>query len=192
MTTDDPEPPLACAEFSFSLDDLVDVAERFLRRSRVHARLRLQATFAAALLGGVSMFALLSMSPTSSRTVNALLGAGTALVGFGVLHVRFERLHARRLRRYLHELHGDGPHPCRVELHRDRVRAAQLGTTTEWPWDQVHGVTATGDDIELQTSAGCTVVRARAFASPEARARFLATAQRLLRQHAAPVTAGSG
>jgi len=158
------------ASFEFTVDDLVDVGERVLARSKVMRDMRRGGTIVAALAVAAIAFVTVRL-PMPGRILCAL---GSAVI-VGVVYPSLRRSLVRgRLRAFWREkLKGDGPFTCEVESTPDGVTTRQLSTTISLPWSQLAGVTEVPDGVEIWgRNNELIVVRERAFGSPEAKRRF--------------------
>jgi hypothetical protein len=167
--TDLPLPPIA--RFEFTIDDLVEVGERGLSRSRVVGNLRRNATVGAAFLAAVLVF-LAAPGPLAVRLGLAALFAVATAAGYGPLR---RHLVATRLREYWRErLGSDGPFTCEVELTPQGVTVRQFSIVASTAWDQIAAVDESELGVEISSRRrGLIVVRARAFATPDERRRFV-------------------
>jgi hypothetical protein len=159
------------ASFEFTVDDLVDVWQRVLARSNVVRDLQRGGTILTALAVAAIAFVAVRL-PMPGRILCAL---GSAVIVELVYPGLRRSLVRSRLRAFWREkLKGDGPFTCEVELMPDGVTTRQLSTTISIPWSQVASVTEVPDGVEIWgRNNELIVVRERAFASPEARRRFV-------------------
>lgn len=171
------EPELR-ATFPFSNADLADVWLRGLRRHPDLRRRRWLTAIALGVFGLVISSLLLVLLPTGSVAMRSGLPIACTVTPIVVFLLRWPVATRVALRRWAQQQHGDGPHTCSITLLPSGVRRDQLGEGVEMPWGDVARIRLSGDDIEI-TGGPMVVVRRRAFASDEARDRFLATARRL-------------
>ena len=158
------------ASFEFTVDDLVDVGERVLVRSKVVRDMRRGGTILTALAVAAIVFVAVGFS-MPVRIACALVSAVIVAVAYPVVRRSLVR---SRLRAFWREkLKGDGPFTCEVELTPDGVTTRQLQTTISLPWSQVASVTEVPDGVEIWgRNNELIVVRERAFGSLEAKRRF--------------------
>jgi hypothetical protein len=168
-------PPPSVARFEFTIDDLVDVGERTLSRSRVVGDLRRNATVGAAVIVAALVFLAVPGTLVLRLGVAVLFGF-LAGVGHGPLR---RHLVATRLRAYWRErLQGEGPFTCEVELTPQGVTVRQFSIVASTPWEQIAAISESEVGVEISGSRrGLVVVRARAFATPDERQRFVAYAR---------------
>ncbi|MCU0862277.1 MAG: hypothetical protein MUC36_00670 [Planctomycetes bacterium] len=172
-----PEPELQ-ATFTFSNADLADVLLRSLRRQPELRRRRLLTALALGVFGLVIASLLLVLLPTESPVMQWALPVAGALAPIVTFLLRWPATTRAALQRWAQQQHGMGPHTCSIALLPSGVYWEQSGDTGEHPWRNVTRIRLTGDDIEFDGPA-LTVVRRRAFASDDARDRFLQAALRL-------------
>lgn len=102
-----------------------------------------------------------------------------AVAGGGVLGILYGRFHdsytRRNVRRILTEMYGgQGPFPTEVETRPEGLWAKSKAFEVVFPWSNLGAVVEQDGDVELSFTPGVVVVRARAFAAPDDRTRFLA------------------
>jgi hypothetical protein len=172
-----PEPELQ-ATFTFSNADLADVLLRSLRRQPELRRRRLLTALALGVFGLVIASLLLVLLPTDSPVMQWALPVACTVTPIVTFLLRWPSATRTALQRWVQQQQGTGPHTCSITLTPSGVRWEQSGASGEHPWRNVTRIRLTGEDIELDGPA-MTVVRRRAFASDDARDRFLQAALRL-------------
>jgi hypothetical protein len=165
--------------FEFSTTELAEVAERGLRQSRVVRGWRVQRNIFLAILLGLGIYAL-GYGSQLQRALIGLLGAAALAV---YLHLRGRpQFNPRLVRYYSEQLGGDGPFTCEVELAPAGLITRQLGVESTHAWSHVKSVAEVNGDVEVvYRPVGRTLVRQRAFASPQQREEFIAQAKALLK-----------
>lgn len=162
-------------KFDFTVDDLVDSAERAVSRSAVARGWRWQGMLASCVLSAVVAYMVVPGSP-ERRVFAAAVGAVicAALYPFSV-----GRSRKRRLQKYFREqFGGDGPFTCEVELTPGGLVTVQAGTRSERAWSTVTAIQVTDNSVDFLTKgAGSLVVRNRAFSSAEQRDAFVKLAR---------------
>jgi hypothetical protein len=148
-------------QFEFTLDDVVDVQLRVLKRSRAARAWRLRDLVATALLSGVLLFAIIP-GETSTRLIVGILGLILGAVFYPIVN---ESTVKRRLMKLLQENAGpDSVSICEVELSDSGVHARQNGMEIIYRWENVKEVKETRDSVDIYAEkGGLVVVRKRAF-----------------------------
>lgn len=166
-------------KFDFTLEDLVDVSQRSLARSRVARSWRWQGYAVAGLIGGLLGLVLV---PGSGWT-KLLIGAAAALLFVVYYHFTQKSSQNRKLLEYMRENHGgDGPFTCEVELTESGLITTQMGTRIKREWRNVKGIEEASDAVEIALNEGLLVVRDRAFHSAAEKQQFIALARRYFEQ----------
>lgn len=163
--------------FQFTVDDLVDTAERTAGRSGVVGSWRWQG-MALSCLSSAAVAYVLVPGSTQRRIIAAAAGAivCAAIYPFTSGRSRKKRL----LKLFREQFGGDGPYTCEVELLDSGVATTQAGTRSLREWQVITAIEDTPDSVDFITrGAGSIVVRNRAFRSAEERRQFL----ELARQH---------
>jgi hypothetical protein len=167
--------------FDATIDEYIDVHERYLRLSDAGRSLRRRSIGGVALVSAGALFLMFTLM--SDRSTGAIL-VGLVLAGlYGTLGWPLHRtIHdgatRRRLKRFLRaELDGDGPWTCEMELRPEGFWSRSGGAELTLPWRDLRSVEPAGDDLQLLFRGGVVVARARAFASAEDRAAFAAAAR---------------
>jgi hypothetical protein len=166
------------ARFEFTIDDLLDVGERSLSRSKVVRDMRRGGAIASAVLVAAIVFLFL----TADLGVRVVVAVGAGAIAGATYPPLRRSLVRQRLHAYWRErLKGDGPFTCEVELTSEGITTRQFSTTTTIPWSAVASVSEIPQGIEIVgKKQGLIVVRERAFASPEAKRRFAEEIRRSL------------
>ena len=161
--------------FDFTLDDMVDVAERAAERSATVQGIRVQARYVSSLIAAVIVYLILPGSETWR-----LAGAGlAALICAWIYPSDYKKLHRKKLRQHFREQFGsEGPFRCEVELTPEGLAVTQAGARLVREWSTITAVLDGGDCIEfVARGSGSLVVRNRAFKSQSEHAEFLRLAR---------------
>lgn len=171
-------------EFDATLDEVVDVGMRMVRRTGAcqRARRRSQWSFGVAL-----PLLFLAASGTFGRADSAgdwgiVVAAGVGVgLGSGFLYGRFhDSLVRSHCRHALAEMHaGATSLHCEVELRPENLWIKQNDLEQLFPWHRATMVNDRGDAVELWFSQGLVVLRNRVFASPATRRDTLESARAL-------------
>lgn len=158
-------------QFEFTEDDLVETAQRFLRRSKVVRSSRRKGLLWTAILTGALCFFI----PPASGEVRAAFGIIGALLGAALHAMTYQSSQEKNLRKFYREQLGSGgPFVCEVELTPVGVWIKQDGTQITHEWEKVEEIKETEDSVDIFTRDGAgVVVRDRAFTSPGDKQRFL-------------------
>jgi hypothetical protein len=179
---------LARVEFDFSPADLADVNRRspILQRALRRQLLLVRIGFGIGAAWGLGLLLPGQALLPEPRWWPAIAAAGL-LGGWlgGAWTAGRQRTGIERLLR--EAMHGADSARCVVELRRDAVVVRQLDQMAGMEWAHLEAVEEQGSDVELRGPMRI-VVRARAFATPAARAEFVATARRLHAAARADVT----
>ncbi len=160
-------------QFIYSQEDLVDASLRIMRRSTsVRSTRRNTTIYYAAMAFGVVVLIF-------RYSIWGLLGAAilSALLLL-VLQLSYENQARKNLRKFVKEQHGsDDQFTCEVELRPDALITTSEGCQHQREWDKVEEIVSTHDSVDIFVRGGGVIVRNRAFASAEERARFIDLAQ---------------
>ncbi len=165
--------------FEYTIDDLIDVQMRRLKRSRAARAWRLRDLVTTSLLTGVLLFAIIPEGITGK-----LIMGGIGLVFGALFYVAFnESTIKRRMRKlYQENVRSHKPLSCEVELNESGVHASSNGAQTFSAWEDVKEIQETQDSVDIYTNrGGLVVVRKRAFTSPEDQFQFIALANQYLK-----------
>ena len=168
------------AQFEATFDDVVDVSRRFARHSPAARRVRRNEI--AATVGSTAAACFIVSVLVSDLPVLAGLGMAilVGLLALGVYPPIHDRIVARRTRLFLREgMRGDDAVAIEVELTSVGVVLRARNDTMTIDWPRIVRISDVPDGIEILAEAAVVMVRARAFASAEDRARFLARAKAL-------------
>jgi len=162
--------------FDFTIDDLVDSAERAVTRSGVVRGWRWQRLVVSCGLTAVIAYVIVPGSE-ASKWFGALIAA---ILCAAILPFSTGGTRKRRLQQYFREeFGGDGPFTCEVELTPAALVVVQRGARSERPWSMLRTIQVTDDSVDLITpGAGSLVVRNRAFKSREERDAFVELARK--------------
>jgi hypothetical protein len=166
--------------FQFTLDDLVDTAERAAGRSGVVRSWRWQGMALSCLFSAAVAYVLVPGS-MERRITAAVVGAIVCAAIYPFTSGRSRK--TRLLKLFREQFGGDGPYACEVELLESGVATTQAGTRSLREWPAITAVEDTPDSVDFITrAAGSIVVRNRAFRSADERKQFLELARRYLRR----------
>jgi hypothetical protein len=168
--------------FEYTIDDLIDVSMRLLKRSRSVRASRHWDLLTTALLSGVLLFAIVPAS-VAGKLIMGGLGLAFGALSYPAIRQRTVR---RRLRKFCEETVGTGETLfCEVELNESDVHTNSNGSRTVSAWENVKEIQETLDSVDIYTGrGGLTVVRKRAFASQEETLQFIALANQYWRMAA--------
>ncbi len=180
-------------QFEATLDDMVDVCNRSLARSRVVRGWRWEGCLIVALLTGIGSFLALSMldglieEPFELKL--ALSGLG-AVLGAGMHPLVYNRTLTHRLRKYCREQIGpDAPFTVEVQLLPEGIRVKQLNVEMTFEWPTVEDIQEREDCVDIVTRrSGILAIRSRAFDCCAARAEFVELGRRYLNESRAGST----
>jgi hypothetical protein len=168
-------------KFDFTLDDLVDAAERGAAHSKLVRAWRWRDMILTAVLGGVITYVLRSGS-SDAKLVSAVIGAIIAAAIYSFAATRSRKGRLRKL--FRERLGGEGPYPFEIELTPAALVTTQAGTRSEHAWSTIVEVKDSPDAIDFVTrGAGIIVVRNRAFHSDKERREFLELARKFAKTH---------
>ena len=158
-------------QFDFTVDDLVDGAERAVSRSPVARSWRWQGLLASCVLSAAVAYMVVPGSD-ARRLFAAAIGA---LICAAIYPFSVGRSRKRRLEKYFREqFGGDGPYTCEVELTPAALVTVQAGTRSERAWSTITAIQVTDNSVDFLTKgAGSLIVRNRAFGSAEQRDAFV-------------------
>jgi hypothetical protein len=162
-------------QFEFTPNDLIDVHNRMVARSKVWRSTRLKGLLATALLVWMVIFLLLHRTPLLGVIIGLFAAALAALL-FPVMQKREVEKHLRRLST---EIFGNTKSVlCEVELRPEGVWVRQMNNQILYEWPSVEEVEETPDSVDIFNRNGSgLVVRNRAFSSAEERSRFIRLAK---------------
>jgi hypothetical protein len=178
MTTDSTSAGLR-VEFDATIDEVVDVQIRLLKRTETRNRLKRQQVLFTGFAGAVGLpLALLSqIRPLSFPLIVAVITVGVAVgVLVAYLYGHYFEWHVRHYtRRLIAETStGAGALVQEIELRTMGVWCRTGGMEITLPWAQITHVTDAVDAVELWFSLPALVrVPSRAFSSDESRRVFL-------------------
>ena len=161
--------------FQFTVEDMVDGAERVTARSSVARGWRWQRMIGTCVLGAIVAYILVPGSD-AQKLFAALVVAGVcaAILPFSGGSWRRRRLEAF----FREQFGGDGPFTCEVELTPAALVTVQRGTRSERAWNTIRAINVTDDSVDfISRGAGTLIVRNRAFKSREERDAFVKLAR---------------
>ena len=166
-------------QFEYTIDDMVDVQLRVLKRSRAARSWRGRDLVMTSLLSGAVLFAVIPEGFTG-RAIMGCIGLSLGALLYPILNERTVR---RRLRKFCEEKAGSSKtFLCEVELNDSGVHTKSNGTQLIYPWDKVMDVQETGESVDFYSEfGGLLVVRKRAFTSPEEQEKFVELANRYVK-----------
>ena len=161
--------------FEFTVDDLVDGAERAVSRSGVVRGWRWQRLVISCTLTAIIAYVAVPGSD-GTKLFSAIVAA---ILCAAILPFSSGGGRKRRLQQYFREqFGGDGPFTCEVELTPQSLVTIQRGARAERPWSMVRAIQVTDDSVDFITQgAGSVIVRNRAFKSREERDAFVELAR---------------
>ena len=161
--------------FDFTVDDLVDAAERAVARSGVARGWRWQRLVVSCTLAAIVAYVAVP-GPDGTKLFSAVVAAilCAAILPFSSGGRR------RRLQQYFREqFGGDGPFTCEVELTPQALVTVQRGARAERPWSMIRAIQVTDNSVDFITQgAGSVIVRNRAFKSREEHDAFIDLARK--------------
>jgi hypothetical protein len=162
--------------FQFTLEDLVDGAERATARSSVARGWRWQRAIGTCALGALVAYFVVPGSE-ERKLFAALVVAGVCAA---ILPFSGGSGRKRRLEAYFREqFGGEGPFTCEVELTPAALVTSQRGTRAERAWATIKAIQVTDDSVDfIGSGAGTVIVRNRAFKSREERDAFVDLARK--------------
>lgn len=179
------DPTSSHVQFDATVDDLVDVQLRFLRKSKVASSWpRVDGLFIS--LGTALAVFVLIRFLLDAGLAAGFIGAGiAALVAYITYPHDYERRIRRRLSRLLTEQFGKSQSLlCEVELRPKGIWVRQGNIEIIHDWAALRAIQDTPAGVEFTFSGGLLLVRSRAFATRAERDEFLARS-RALAPHAA-------
>ena len=160
-------------KFDFTVEDLVDGAERAVERSGVARGWRWQRLIVSCVLAAIVAY-IVAPGSEGTKLFAALVGAAVCAA-----ILPFSGGRKRRLQQYFREqFGGDGPFTCEVELTPAALVTVQRGARSERPWSMIRAIQLTDNSVDFITQgAGSVIVRNRAFQSREERDAFVKLAR---------------
>ena len=162
--------------FDFTVDDLVDGAERAVARSGVARGWRWRRLAVSCTVTAIVAYIVV---PGSEGT-KLFAAVVTAILCAAILPFSSGSGRRHRLQQYFREqFGGDGPFTCEVELTPQAIVTVQRGARAERQWSMVRTIQVTDNSVDFITQgAGSVIVRNRAFKSREERDAFVALARK--------------
>jgi hypothetical protein len=161
--------------FDFTTDDLVEVAERALGRSRSARSWRSAGWWWwCALCAGGAYLAVPGTWPW--RLTAAIIAAVLVALLYPPGTARLRKKHLKE--HYRERFGGDGPFSCEVELRPEGLAMVQAGTRVLHEWPLITAIVETPDSVDFVARGGASLmVRNRAFRSPQERVEFIRLAR---------------
>jgi len=162
--------------FEFTVDDVVDGAERAVARSGAVRGWRWQRLVVSCTITAIVAYVVVPGSDTTK-----LFGAVvTAILCAAILPFSTGSGRRRRLQQYFREqFGGDGPFTCEVELTPHALVTIQRGARAERQWSMIRAIQVTDNSVDFITQgAGSVIVRNRAFKSKEEHDAFIDLARK--------------
>ena len=155
--------------FEFTVDDLVDGAERAVSRSGLVRGARWIRLGLTCTLSAIVAYLVV---PEGSKIFAAIVAV---VITVAILPFSLGSARRRKLQQYVREqFGGDGPFTCEVELTPAALITMQRGARSERPWTLIRSIQVTDDSVDFITQgAGSVIVRNRAFKSREERDAFV-------------------
>jgi membrane protein implicated in regulation of membrane protease activity len=170
--------------YDVTIDDAVEIALRFALRTRtLGAQIRAYVIITG-IIGGAA-FVAVWLYYAAARTPAVIATALAAGAVFGVVFaLLFRRFLSKEMRKQhrkllLEQFGGTTVIPSELELRDDALWVRQAGIELTFPWRLCTSIVDNADDVEVNFSAGISVVRNRYFPSMAERQQFLDTARRL-------------
>ena len=162
-------------KFDFTIDDLVDAAQREVTRSPLVRSWGWQGLLSSCLLSALVAYMVIPGSE-ARKLFAAVVGA---LIAAAIYPFSAGRSRRRRLQQYFRErFGGDGPYSCEVELTPQGLVSVQAGMRALREWSSIEAIVETSGSVDFVTRAsGSLVVRNRAFGSAEEHAAFVKLAR---------------
>jgi hypothetical protein len=166
-------------EFNYTLEDIVDVQMRLLKRSRAARAWRLRDQVLTSLLTGAFLFAVIPEGITG----RLIMGSIGLLFGAVLYPVLSQITVKSRLRKWCEENAGsDKTFTCQVELNESGIHTDSNGTQIIYAWEKVKEIKETEDSVDIYFErGGLVVVRNRAFTSPGEHQHFIELAKQYLK-----------
>lgn len=172
-------------EFDATLQDVVDVELRMLKRSAVARRWGRRDSIIIGTMSALGIFIVLGfVTPSPPMDFRIALSLGCmALFPF-----LFHRMHrdegSLRAEQYFREQLGDGPIRIIVELRSEGAWVRQANVQMLFEWEHATAIEDTPGGVEMIFQrGGIVVVRDRAFESATQRTEFIERARDLMRAH---------
>jgi len=166
-------------EFNYTIEDIVDVQLRLLKRSRAARAWRLRDLVMTSLLTGAFLFAVIPEEITG----RLIMGSIGLLPGAVLYPLLSQMTVKRRLRKWCEENAGsDKTFTCQVELNESGVHTESNGTRILHAWEKVKEIRETEDSVDIHfEKGGLLVVRNRAFTSSGEHHQFIELAKQYLK-----------
>ena len=159
-------------EFEFVLDELLDVTEQYLLRRPFLRRARKWNLAAAGALAGLVVFLIVRASLEYRLCFGALAFGVGMLAEHALVGLRRRGLLRAAIRE---QARGEGPFRCVVTADPSGLTVTQMDMTLHRPWHAIDSVVDSDRGVEILARDGSlTVVRSRAFDSPDQRAEWMA------------------
>lgn len=166
--------------FEATVDDVVDVTRRWNRYSPAARRVRRNDIAMTVGSTSIACFVVSVLVSDVPPWAGLALAIPVGLLVLGIYPVIHDRIVAGRTRALVREgMRGADAVTVEVALTPLGVVLHAAHDTVTVEWARVRRITDVPDGIEIVADAAVVMVRARAFASPEDRARFLARAMSL-------------
>jgi hypothetical protein len=172
--------------FEATIDELIDVHEHAIKRSKSFRSEQRRNTVIGTILGGVftgvgTYFVIIWMATTTTAialgfALMAALGGAVASWSSSSDKVR------QRLQTFIREQYGDRTSfPCEIELNESGICIKQLGVQHISEWSNVEELRETEDNIEFYMyGGGITFVKKRAFTSGDEEQKFISKVEQYL------------
>jgi len=167
-------------QFEYTLDDVVDVEWRALKRSAAARAWRWRELVLSSLLSGVLLFGIIP-GETTTRVVVGVIGL---ILGASLYPKVNESTIKRRLSKLFQENAGpDKVLICEVELLESGVHIRQNSMEIIYRWDNIKEIQETIDSVDLYSDKGglVVVVRKRAFEASSGQEQFIELATKYLK-----------
>jgi len=157
--------------FEATLEDLVDVHLRILKRSKRFEAERRKVWVMGSIAVGLITFAVIPET-IEIKLISGVIGALLTALLYPFSH---QKSVEKRVRNYCRDQVGtDGSFVVEVELSEQGLTFKQLKTQVTHDWSTVQDIQVSDDRTDfLLQGGGLATVRARAFETPEQRETFL-------------------
>lgn len=165
-------------EYDATLDELVDVEMRMVKRTATYGRQRRESQWAVGtIVVGVLVVKLQEQLPIVLIIAISVTCGTAAAYLYGTFHERYIRRHYRSMASELYR--GVSTIRCAVDLRDEIVWTKTGDAEISFRWSGCTDINDTDDSIEMWFDPGLVVVRSRAFHTEAERQAFLQIARSL-------------
>jgi hypothetical protein len=166
-------------EYEFTVDDMVDVMRRAVKRKRLWLTWRWRRRAIESMLLGSVLYLIIEGAATNRMAGAALFAV---LSYFATWFIRGQSLSASYSRLFREHAGGDGPFVFELEITSEALISKQLGETHRREWTSVTKITEAKGGIEFDTRSGLVFARDSGFKSSAERSEFLDLARQFFRE----------